>query len=187
MKKTLIILLILISSTQLQAQRYYEKSVDISVGYALSVPYDDSGFYGTGYFVQGEYMLLMNEWIDLRPYAGYIQTNNAQNVSGLFEAGDKADASALLFGGKARFRIPMDWVAPYAEVGLGGSIGTFETGTDKEDIEKSGVYAHIPFSLGVELGPQHRFTIKLTSNFHASVNQFTGVMAIGYRIPIGYY
>jgi hypothetical protein len=151
------------------------------------VPYEDVGFYGTGYFAQGEYVLGFNEWIDLRPYAGYVNANMNENLSGLFEPEEKASANAFLFGGKGRFRIPIDWVAPYAEIGLGGSIGSFETLTADTEIDESGVYMHIPFSLGLELGPRHRVNVELSSYFHPSVKQFLGAVAVGVRIPIGYY
>ena len=186
-KKTLLILFVLFSSSRVQAQFHSAEAVDISLGYGLSVPYDDVGFYGTGFYIQGEYVLGINEWMDLRPYAGYVLTNRDRNLSGLFEPGDKANANAFLFGGKARFRMPIDWVAPYAEIGLGGSIGSFQTLTDNSEIDESGIYAHIPFSLGLELGQRHNVNVELTCYFHNSIKQFAGAMAIGVSFPVGYY
>ena len=186
MKKAFFILFILLGSSRVHAQFYSAENVEISLGYGLSVPYEDVGFYGTGLFAQGEYVLGINEWIDLRPYAGYIKTNMNKNLSGLFDPEDKATANAFFFGGKARFRIPVDWVAPYAELGLGGSIGAFETFTAKSEIDENGVYAHIPFSLGVELGPRHNVNVELTFIFHNSIKQFAGAMAVGVSFPVGY-
>lgn len=163
-----------------------EEVIDISIGYGWSIPYDALGYHGGGYFAQGEYLYEMNEYIDVRPYVGYILTKMNEDKSE-YSSADKATANAVLFGGKARFRIPVYWVAPFAELGLGGSIGSFETLTVNTDINKRGVYAHIPFSLGVELGPRHNVSVKLTSYFHTGVKQFTAAAAIGIRIPIGYH
>ena len=186
MRKALLIIFIFFSLTRVQAQ-YYLEEIDVSVGAGISVPYDEMGYFGMGLYAQAEYVLNMNEYMDLRPYAGYILTKMNGDLSGSDDPGDRATANAFLFGGKARFRIPMDWVAPYAEIGIGGSIGSFETMTVNTDIDENGVYAHIPFSLGVELGPKHKVNVELTSYFHTGVKQFTAAAAIGLRIPIGYY
>lgn len=183
MKNTVFILLTLLGLTRVQAQSYMEEVIDVSVGYGLSMPYDEVGFFGAGIYAQGEYLFELNEWMDLRPYVGYILAEMQEDALGR----DKSTSKAVLFGGKARLRLPVYWVAPFAELGLGGSIGSFETITDNTNINKSGVFAHIPFSLGMELGPRHNVNIKLTSYFHSGVKQFTAAVAIGIRIPIGYY
>lgn len=164
-----------------------EEVIEVSAGYAMSVPYDKLGYHGSGVFAQAEYLFEINEWMDLRPYAGYILTKMDGDLSGAFDPGDKATADAVLFGGKARLRIPVYYVAPFVELGIGGSIGAFETVSVNTNIDESGLYAHIPFSLGVELGPRHNFNVKLISFFHTGVKQFTTAAAIGIRIPIGYY
>lgn len=187
MKKTLLILFTIFGLTRVQAQFISEEFIEVSAGYGLSVPYDEVGFYGTGYFAQGEYVLGINEWIDLRPYAGYIFTEMNESFGGPIKPEDKATVNAFLFGGKARVRIPIDWVAPYAELGIGGTVGSFETVTAKRDFQKSGVFAHVPFSLGLELGPNHNVTVELTGYLHNSPAQVTGAVAIGISFPIGYY
>ncbi len=186
-KRTLLILFLLLSFSRGQAQFHSAEAVEFSLGYGLTVPFENAGFYGTGFFVQGEYVLGVNEWIDLRPYAGYVKTDMNDNLSGLFEAGEKATANAVLFGGKGRFRIPFDWVAPYAEIGLGGSIGTFQTLTATTEIDENGVYMHIPFSLGVEFGSRHNVNVAVTSYIHPGIKQFSGAIALGIRFPVGYY
>ncbi len=187
MRKILVIIFAILASTQVLAQSYMELVIDVSIGYGLSVPYDELGYHGTGIYAQGEYLFGVNEWIDLRPYVGYILAEMNGDLSGSYDPGDKSTANAVLFGGKARLRIPVYWVAPFVELGVGGSIGAFETVTVNTNINESGIYAHIPFSLGVELGPRHKVNVKLTSYFHTGVKQFTAAAAIGLRIPIGYY
>ncbi len=187
MKKILPILFAIFSITRVQAQFITEEAVEVSIGYGLSVPYDDGGFFGTGYYAQGEYVLGINEWIDLRPYAGYMFTEMNESFGGSIKPEDKATVDTFLFGGKARLTLPLPWVAPYVELGLGGSIGSFETVTANVNFEKSGVFAHIPFSLGFELGPRQNVNVELTSYFHNSTEQFGGAAAIGISFPIGYY
>lgn len=187
MRKILAIIMIILASTPVKAQSYMEEVIDVSLGYGISVPYDELGYHGFGIFAQGEYLFQVNEWIDLRPYAGYILAEMDGDLSGSFDPGDKSTANAVLFGGKARLRIPVHWVAPFVELGIGGSIGSFETVTVNTNVNERGVFAHIPFSIGVELGPRHNMNVKLTSYFHTGVEQFVGAAAIGIRIPIGYY
>ncbi|NJY61780.1 hypothetical protein HC174_03285 [Salinimicrobium sp. CDJ15-81-2] len=187
MKKILLILFTICGLTRMQAQFITEEAVEVSVGYGLSLPYDETGFYGTGYFAQGEYVLGINEWIDLRPYAGYIFTEMNESFGGPIKPEDKATVNAFLFGGKGRVRIPIDWVAPYAELGIGGTVGSFETVTAKRNFEKSGIFMHIPASLGFELGPNHNVTLELTGYFHNDPAQVVGAVAIGVSFPVGYY
>lgn len=186
MKRAFLILLTVLGLNRAEAQ-YYQETIDVSAGFGTSVPYDEIGYFGMGLYAQGEYVLDVNEWVDLRPYLGYMLAKMEGDLSGNDEPGDKSTANAFLFGGKARFRIPMDWVAPYAEIGLGASIGSFETVTVKTNITESGVFAHIPFSLGLELGPRHNVNVMLTSYFHTAVEQFLAAIAIGFTIPISYY
>lgn len=186
MKKTLLFLLSFFCLSEAQGQ-YYTEEVDVSIGLGMSVPYDEVGYFGLGLYAQGEYVRNINEWIDVKPYAGYILAKKEGDLSGSNEPGDRSTANAFLFGGKGRFRIPNDYVAPYAEIGIGGSIGSFEVVTSNTNINESGVFMHIPFSLGLELGPRHKVNVELTSYFHPSVKQFLGAIAVGFRFPIGYY
>ena len=188
MKNTILILFLLFSVSRVQAQFYSEEKLDVSIGLGMTVPYDEVGFFGTGFYAQGEWALVINEWVDVRPYVGYIFTRMNESLSGPFEPGDRATANAVLAGGKARFRIPIDWVAPYAELGLGASVGSFETLTANTTIDESGIYPHIPFSLGLELGPRHKVNVEVTYFFHNnSLKQFAGAMAVGLSFPIAYW
>ncbi|MDX1603136.1 MAG: hypothetical protein R3209_08685, partial [Salinimicrobium sediminis] len=78
-------------------------------------------------------------------------------------------------------------VAPYLELGVGSTVGTFETVTAKRKFEKSGIFLHFPVSVGFELGPDHNVTLELTGFLHNSPAQVTGAVAIGLSFPVGYY
>lgn len=183
MKKTLVIILALIVSTTVQAQFIKERSVDVSIGLGLSAAYNVD-FYGSGFYAQGEYALSPSKWIDFRPYAGVILTKMDKDDTEIIQAGYRSTANAVLLGGKIRLIAPIPWVAPYAEFGVGASIGSFETFTPYTRIDGNGIFAHIPVTLGLELGPHHHVNIEFTYYFHNSVQQFAGAAAFGLSFPL---
>ncbi len=71
--------------------------------------------------------------------------------------------NALLIGGKTRINAPVPLVAPYFEIGVGASIGNFETYMPTTSIEESGVFVHIPVSLGLKIEALQNVDLKLTS------------------------
>jgi hypothetical protein len=46
-------------------------------------------------------------------------------------------SNAFLFCGKTQIKEPTPWVAPYFEIGIGASIGAFETVTPFMNINKT--------------------------------------------------
>ena len=90
----------------------------------------------------------------------------------------------FLLGGKARVKAPIRWVAPYIEIGIGTSIGKFETITAYDNIDKSGIIYHIPFSLGLELGRNNNVDLGLVYYFQPSVEQFVGAITVGITFPL---
>lgn len=184
MKRILFILVTLLASTQVQAQFIKEKAIDVSIGLGLSSPTHEVDFYGTGFYAQGELVLSPSSWIDFRPYAGFILTKMNESDTEVVQAGYKSTANAVLVGGKTRITAPIPWVAPYVELGVGASIGSFETFTPYTSIDESGLFLHIPFSLGVELGPNHNVNLEFTYYFHNSLEQFAGAAALGLSFPL---
>ncbi len=184
MKKNILLSLVLLVSFTMNAQFAKEKSIDISAGYGLSVPYDNVDVFGEGFYLQGEYVMTLASWLDLRPYAGFIITSDKDD-DGDNTPAFKSTANAFLIGGKARITAPIPWVAPYIEAGIGGSIGSFETVIANTNIDDSGFFFHIPFSVGLELGPKRNFDLAFTYYFHPSVEQFAGAAAVGVSIPLG--
>ena len=180
MKKTLILLLIGLTSHLVKAQFVKEKSINAQIGYGLSAPYnsvDDVG--DDGFFAQGELVLKVKSWIELRPYAGLILTSSNGKDLNDNPTDEKAESKAFLLGGKARVRAPIPYVAPYVEIGIGTSIGTFETLTAFDNIDKSGIIYHIPFSFGLELGKNNNVDLGFAYYFQPSVKQFAGALAVG--------
>ncbi len=182
--RIVIILFILFFSTQGNAQNIQNTSIDISIGLGLSTPYDDVPIVDSGFYLQGEYVLGLARWFSLRPYAGLILTKSNGEDTNQNATNYKSTSKAFLIGGKARITAPIPWVAPYVEGGIGMSLGSFVTLTPATNIDQSGLILHIPFSLGLELGPKHSVDIAFTYYFQPSVKQYAGAAAFGISIPL---
>ena len=181
MKKVPLFLLLFFCLQFAEAQFIKEKSISAQIGYGLSV--SSNSLIDTtddGFFLQGELVLKVASWLELRPYAGLIYTTSNESDP----LNEVATSKALLLGGRTRLRAPIPWVAPYTEIGIGTSIGKFETFTAFDDIEKSGFIYHIPWSLGLELGRKNNFDLGFTYYFQPTVEQYAGAFAIGVTFPL---
>ncbi|WP_339755619.1 hypothetical protein [uncultured Winogradskyella sp.] len=77
MKNTLILLIIFLISNQLEAQFLKKESINAQIGYGLSSPYNSiDEIVDDGFFLQGEYVLSLASWFELKPYAGIILTSS---------------------------------------------------------------------------------------------------------------
>ena len=185
MKKTLILIIIILTSNLVDAQFVKEKSINVQIGYGLSAPNNSATeIVDDGFLAQGELVLKVTSWFELRPYAGLILTNSNGKDLNDNPTDEKAESKAFLLGGKARVRAPIPWVAPYVEIGIGTSIGKFETFTAFNNIDKSGIIYHIPFSLGLELGRNNNVDLGFTYYFQPSVEQYVGAFAVGITFPL---
>ncbi|MDO5968201.1 hypothetical protein Q4Q35_00120 [Flavivirga aquimarina] len=185
MRKILILLITVLTSNLIEAQFIKEKSINAQIGYGLSAPNNSiDEIVDDGYFAQGELILKVTSWIEFRPYAGFILTNSNGKDLNNNPTDEKAESKAFLLGGKTRVRAPIPWVAPYVEIGIGTSIGKFETLTAFDNIDKSGIIYHIPFSLGLELGRNNNVDLGFAYYFQPSVEQYAGAFALGITIPL---
>tara|TARA_R110000744_G_C19115509_1_gene535315 strand:- start:95 stop:658 length:564 start_codon:yes stop_codon:yes gene_type:complete len=185
MKKILILLIVVLTSNLAVAQFIKEKSINAQIGYGISVPNNSiDEIADRGFFAQGELVLKVTSWVEFRPYAGFILTSSNGKDLNNNPTDEKAESKAFLLGGKARVRAPIPWVAPYIEIGIGTSIGKFETFTAFDNIDKNGIIYHIPFSLGVELGKNNNVDLAFTYYFQPSVEQFVGAFAVGLTFPL---
>ena len=185
MRNLLIILVFCLSANLTGAQFVKKKAISAQIGYGLSSPFNSTDqIVDGGFFIQGELILTVSSWAEIRPYAGFVSTNSDGTDIDGNPTLEKAESSAFLLGGKARVRAPIPWVAPYVEVGIGASIGSFETLTTFDNISKSGVIYHIPFSVGLELGRNNNFDLGFSYYFQPTVEQATGAFAIGITIPL---
>jgi len=185
MRKNLILIIIILTSNLVDAQFIKEKSINVQIGYGLSAPNNSiDGTVDDGFFIQGELVLKVASWIEFRPYAGIILTNSKGKDLDGKPTDEKAVSKAFLLGGKARVRAPIPWVAPYLEIGIGTSIGKFETFTAFDKINKSGLIYHIPISIGLELGRNNNFDLGFSYYLQPSVEQYAGAFAVGITFPL---
>ncbi|HQZ24418.1 MAG TPA: hypothetical protein PLD18_03890 [Flavobacterium sp.] len=180
---TIIIFTILLPNLA-KAQPRTGKFIDISVGLGLTAPYDDIDITSSGFYAQGEYVIGITKWFGVRPYAGLVVTSADKNAYQQDQPNYKVTSKAFLFGGKARVAAPIPWVAPYFEIGIGASIGSFEAYTPYTNIKKNGIVMHIPFTIGLALGPKHNLDVAFTYYYQPSVEQFSGAAAIGFSFPL---
>ncbi|QOG02462.1 hypothetical protein [Flavobacterium sp. MDT1-60] len=179
----LIIIFTLFFSNLAKAQPRKGEFINASIGLGLSAPDDNADIDGTGFYAQGEYVFGLTKWFGLRPYAGFIVTSCDKNEN-QNQPEYKVTSKAFLFGGKARICAPILWIAPYIESGIGASIGSFETYTPFTNIKKSGILMHVPFTLGLALGPKHNVDIAFTYYFHSAADQYCGAAAFGLTFPL---
>ena len=128
------------------------------LGYGLSSAEKDDGPMGEGFYAEGEYILMLSEWFSPRAYAGTLITfSNADPVCR--ENGIKCAVSAKIgfLGVKGRLTIPIPYIAPFLELGIGTSIGTMTTRTLTVDDGMTGITYHVPFAIGLSLGEDHSF------------------------------
>jgi hypothetical protein len=185
MRKNIILLIIALTSTLAEAQFIKEKSISAKIGYGLSAPNNSiDKIVDDGFFAQGELVLKVASWVEFRTYAGFILTNSNGKDLNDNPTDEKAETKAFLLGGKARVRAPIPWVAPYIEIGIGTSIGKFETLTAFYNIDKSGIIYHIPFSFGLELGKKNNADLGFTYYLQPSVEQYAGAFTVGITFPL---
>lgn len=166
----------------LAAQIKEGKFINFSAGFGTSAPYDQTDISGTGFYAQGEYVLNVENWLGVRPYAGVIIASGDSDAEGM--EGYEMKSNAFLLGIKGRIAAPIPYVAPFIELGLGASVGSFRTYTPKTDLKKSGVLLHVPFTLGLALGRKNDVELKFTYYYHTAVEQFSGAAALGLSFPL---
>lgn len=179
--KTLFVTIIF--STAIYAQPRKGEFINASIGLGISTTDEETEYKATGYYFQGEYVFCSSRWLAFRPYLGVLSTSNTVDGKNL-PTSYVVTTQALLLGGKARFCAPIPYVAPYIDLGLGASIGTFRTFTPLINEKKSGIIPHFPFSIGLLLGKKHNFDVAFTYYYQSAVSQTVGAAAFGVSFPV---
>ncbi|WP_299439362.1 hypothetical protein [uncultured Aquimarina sp.] len=183
---TLIFCILTFFSNSTNAQPTKGQSIDVEIGYGISIPYASSSeAIGSGFYAQGEYALGITKWFGIRPYAGVILTWPDNNDNTLNQDNLEVTSRAFLIGGKIRLAAPIPWVAPFIEFGIGASIGSFKNFDGRtENIEKSGIIDHYPFTLGLAIGRNHNYEFSFAYYYQPEVEQFVGAITLGYSFPL---
>lgn len=173
----------LIFSNKINAQSNTDRFINASIGIGLSSADDESNVTDSGFYIQGEYVHVVSKWFDFRPYIGFVTTQKEDSKTKNPE-NYEASTTIFLLGGKSRVTIPIPYISPYFEFGLGASIGKFKTITEFSNIEKNGLQIHFPFALGLELGKKHNIDISFIYYFHDGAKQTSGAAAFGVSFPL---
>jgi hypothetical protein len=158
--------------------------VSVGIGFAFPSSSSASGS-GQGAFARAEYVFWPSSWFTPRLYSGIEvaprQSNCSQGVT-------PCDVSAEFgfIGAKGRLLVPIPWIAPYLELGVGGAAGHFSTRSGYAvNRTFDGVTYEIPFALGIALGSRRQFEVAFEYLFHPAMEQFAGGVGVGLRVPLG--
>ena len=184
-RNILFIAITIFYSLSSRGQFVKSRAIDAQIGVGVSSPSNGGeNVANGGFFVQGEYVLTVKTWFDLKPYLGLVITNSDGRDLNNNPTVFRATTKAALVGGKGRIRAPIPYIAPYIELGVGLSIGSFDTFTEFTNIQKNGVVAHIPISFGLELGRNNNVDLGFSVYIQPNVDQGVGAFAIGLSIPL---
>lgn len=153
------------------------------MGVAFS-PSEQAGA-GIGQAVAVEYVFAPTAWGGGRLYAGGVVTEpDAGSCSTGLDPCSVSSRIAVV-GAKVRFLAPVPWVGPFFEVGGGLSLGSIETRLGPfgpfaaVDETHSGLMVHVPFSLGLAIGPRHQHEISVAYYAHPSREHVAGAIRVG--------
>ncbi|CEN37865.1 conserved exported hypothetical protein [Capnocytophaga cynodegmi] len=181
----LLSVLFLMISNAINAQFVKQISITPKIGYGMSYPQKSTNkIISQGFITEGELILKITSWVDIKPYIGAVFTDSRWKDIYNKAINEKVSTNALLLGAKARLRIPIPWVSPFIEIGIGTSVGKFETITHYENISKKGIIQHFPFALGLELGKNNKVDLVFSYYSQWSVSQTTGGFMAGINIPL---
>ena len=185
LKYTIVVIICTLTFLQTAiAQQQKGTYIDASIGLGLTSPYENVDVSGDGFYIQAEYVWAPKRWFSLRPYVGYINTSTDEDDLPESLVGARVSTKAFFIGGKTKLAIPIPWAAPYLELGLGASVGSFETVTPLINEKESGVTLHIPFSFGIALGRNNNVDLGFAYYFYPFLEQFSGAAAVGVTIPL---
>jgi hypothetical protein len=151
----------------------------VGLGYSFANQRTGNDPSGRGFYASAEFVLVPNMWVSPRLYGGLLLTSTDSSTCGGASPCD-VEAKIGFLGAKGRLTIPIPYVAPFFELGVGMSAGTLATRTDSTDKNFAGVTYHIPFALGLSFGEMHHYFVDLALSylFHPDQSQFEGALAL---------
>jgi hypothetical protein len=133
---------------------------------------------GSGLLLGAEYARSSFDY--LRFYGGLQFTSPDRDSCGEFVSPCEVSSKIGFFGAKLRLSAPIPYVAPYFEIGLGGSLGRMVTRvSDKVNAVGSGLMFHVPVGVGLAIGSQHSFELGIALLFHPAQRHVSGGFAVG--------
>lgn len=178
---------LLVSEVAEAQERGHALEPSIAVAGTLSTSDDkESEISGDGWLARLEYNLGATSYLAWKPYAGLLMTWGSDDTDprckrAVVEC--EATTQAVLLGSKVRLALPIPWFAPFAEVGLGFSLGYSRTETLQNRRHVNGAI-NFPLALGVALGPAHSVELSLAMFQLGAARQLALGLSLGFRVPI---
>jgi hypothetical protein len=189
-RATALLVLLLASRAEARPDEGWEEPthrLGVSAGFGYSFPNDDDATEideadGTGGFAEVEYIYHAVEWATPRAYAGVLVTSTDRACELT-----PCDVSAQIgfIGIKGRLLAPIPYVAPFIELGFGGSVGSVTTRVANiVDAAGDGVMYHVPIAVGLVLGGRRQFELALQYMIHPEQVQVNGALAFGFSFAL---
>ncbi len=135
-----------------------------------------------GIYLAGEYWAQPYSWLNLRGYVGFMSTSTQQKYCQL-AGGCNVSEDIGFLGGKLRLVVPIPYVAPFLEVGLGVTFGTMHATDVGVDQTTNGIISDVPFGFGLSCGPKHEVDVGFFFLPHPGTGAFAGAIDVGVSIP----
>ena len=167
-------------------------ALEPSIAIAGTLPTSDdseSEISGDGWLARLEYDLGATSYLAWKPYLGLLMTWSSGDRSDMDPRCKRAvveceaTTQAVLLGSKVRLALPIPWFAPFAEIGLGFSLGSSRTETLQSRRHVNAAF-NVPFALGVALGPTHSVELSLPLYQLVGAEQLALGLSLGFRIPL---
>ena len=166
-----------------------ERGLRILAGPGLSLApsghNDNDEPYGLGVYLEAAKLWRRNTGAQPQLYAGLVATGTRASSCPPGDFPCDISATTVQAGGKVRIMVPIPYLGPFLELGAGFSAGRIvsERGYPDDD-RASGLLFHIPFAIGVAVGPEHRTTVAFTYLVYPGKAHVDGAFAIGYDLPL---
>jgi hypothetical protein len=150
-----------------------------SAGLGLSFPSQEDAPTGSGFYGAAEFVLVPSPWFSPRLYGGLLLTSTEPGTCPR-AVPCSAQARIGFVGAKGRLTIPIPYVAPFFELGLGMSAGTLTTQTADIDETFAGLTYHVPLAIGLSFGERHHYVVDVAFSylFHPAQSQIDGALAL---------
>jgi hypothetical protein len=166
-----------------------EKQVQVKGGIAFSIADEDvverAHPAGTGGLVSGELVFKFEPAFSPRVYGGLILTWPDRASCGIGVEPCDVSSKLAFAGVKAHLTVPIPYVAPFVEGGIGGSAGSIATHVGAQyNRSHSGVAYHIPVAVGVALGETHAYEVSISYLYYPSYAHLDGALAFGFAFSL---
>jgi hypothetical protein len=89
------------------------------------------------------------------------------------------------FGAKFRLMVPLPYIGPFMELGVGASVGRLTTRVGPTlDVSRRGLMYHVPWAIGLALGARYQFELSFQYLEHPEEKQTNGAFAFGVSFPL---